>query len=128
LLIAAFMVRPDLLLLDEPTSGLDPLMEREFRNLVLEVRERGQTVFLSSHILSEVEAVCERVAILRAGHLVEVGRLDDMRHPSATTPGWRRCSAPRAGSTRWPASPAGGRLASPSSSARSSVCSWPLGC
>jgi ABC-2 type transport system ATP-binding protein len=83
LLIAAFMVRPDLLLLDEPTSGLDPLMEREFRNLVIEARTRGQTVFLSSHILSEVDAVCERVAILRAGHLVEVGRIDDMRHLSA---------------------------------------------
>src|SRR5256885_3825622 len=73
LLIAAFMVRPDLLLLDEPTSGLDPLMEREFRNLVVEARDLGQTVFLSSHMLSEVDAVCERVAILRAGQLVEVG-------------------------------------------------------
>jgi ABC-2 type transport system ATP-binding protein len=83
LLIAAFMVRPDLLLLDEPTSGLDPLMEREFRTIVRQARDRGQTVFLSSHILSEVDAVCERVAILRAGHLVEVGRIDDMRHLSA---------------------------------------------
>ena len=78
-LIAAFMVQPDLLVLDEPTSGLDPLMEREFRACVGAARQRGQTVFLSSHILSEVEAVCDRVAILRQGRLVEVGTLDDLR-------------------------------------------------
>ena len=82
-LIAALMTRADLLLLDEPTSGLDPLMEREFRNAVREAIERGQTVFLSSHILSEVEALCERVAILRAGRVVEQGSLRDMRHLSA---------------------------------------------
>jgi polyether ionophore transport system ATP-binding protein len=82
-LIAALMTRADLLLLDEPTTGLDPLMERAFRDCVQEARERAQTVFLSSHILSEVEAVCERVAILRAGHLVEVGTLAEMRHLSA---------------------------------------------
>jgi ABC-2 type transport system ATP-binding protein len=85
LLIAALMTRADLLLLDEPTSGLDPLMEQTFRGCVAEARDRGQTVFLSSHILSEVEAVCDRVAILRAGHLVEVGTLADMRHLSALT-------------------------------------------
>jgi ABC-2 type transport system ATP-binding protein len=78
-LIASFMVQPDLLVLDEPTSGLDPLMEREFRSCVDSARERGQTVFLSSHILSEVEVVCDRVAILRKGRLVEVGTLDDLR-------------------------------------------------
>ena len=78
-LIAAFMVQPDLLVLDEPTSGLDPLMEHQFRACVDVARERGQTVFLSSHILSEVEAVCDRVAILRSGRLVEVGTLDDLR-------------------------------------------------
>lgn len=82
-LIAALMSRADLLLLDEPTSGLDPLMERAFRTCVAEARERGQTVFLSSHLLSEVEAVCDRVAILRAGSLVEVGSLARMRHLSA---------------------------------------------
>jgi ABC-2 type transport system ATP-binding protein len=70
ILIAALMTRADLLLLDEPTSGLDPLMERAFRTCVADARERGQTVFLSSHILSEVEALCDRVAILRAGELV----------------------------------------------------------
>jgi ABC-2 type transport system ATP-binding protein len=84
-LIAALMTRPDLLLLDEPTSGLDPLMEQVFRRCVVEARDHGQTVFLSSHILSEVEALCSRVGILRAGRLVESGRLDDMRHLSALT-------------------------------------------
>ncbi len=82
-LIAALMTRADLLLLDEPTSGLDPLMELVFRDCVHEARDRGQTVFLSSHILSEVEALCQRVAILRDGHLVELGTLDEMRHLSA---------------------------------------------
>ncbi len=83
ILIAGLMTRADLLLLDEPTSGLDPLMERAFRVCVGEARERGQTVFLSSHILSEVEALCDRIAILRAGRLAEVGTLSQMRHLSA---------------------------------------------
>ncbi len=83
ILIAGLMSRADLLLLDEPTSGLDPLMERAFRDCVDEARERGQTVFLSSHILAEVEAVCDRIAILRSGRLVEVGTLAEMRHLSA---------------------------------------------
>src|SRR5215831_2578346 len=79
ILIAGLMGRADLLLLDEPTSGLDPLMERTFRVCVAEARDRGQTVFLSSHILSEVEALCDRVAILRSGRLAEVGKLAEMR-------------------------------------------------
>ncbi len=83
LLIAALMCRADLLILDEPTSGLDPLMEQAFRLSIAEARGNGQTVFLSSHILSEVEALCDRVAILRAGHLVETGTLAEMRHLSA---------------------------------------------
>ena len=83
LLIAALMTRADLLLLDEPTSGLDPLMEQAFRRSVHEAKERGQTVFLSSHILSEVEALSDRVAILRDGVLVEIGTLQEMRHLSA---------------------------------------------
>jgi ABC-2 type transport system ATP-binding protein len=78
-LVAAFATRAPLLVLDEPTSGLDPLMEREFRGCVAEARERGQTVFLSSHQLAEVEAVCDRVAILRAGRLVEVDSIADLR-------------------------------------------------
>jgi polyether ionophore transport system ATP-binding protein len=83
LLVAGLMTRADLLLLDEPTSGLDPLMEQAFRQCVREARERGQSVFLSSHILSEVEALCDRVAILRAGRLVEIGTLAELRHLSA---------------------------------------------
>ena len=78
-LVAAFATRAPLLMLDEPTSGMDPLMEREFRGCVAEARGRGQTVFLSSHQLAEVEAVCDRVAILRAGRLVEVDSIADLR-------------------------------------------------
>jgi ABC-2 type transport system ATP-binding protein len=79
-LIAALATRADLLLLDEPTSGLDPLMEMAFRECVREAKERGQTVFLSSHILSEVEALCDRVGILREGRLVDEGALSQLRH------------------------------------------------
>jgi ABC-2 type transport system ATP-binding protein len=82
-LIAAFASRADLLLLDEPTTGLDPLMEQVFRQCVLEARDRGQTVLLSSHILSEVEAVCDRVAMLRAGRIIETGQLDVLRKLAA---------------------------------------------
>ena len=84
-LIAALASRAELLILDEPTSGLDPLMEQQFRECVAEAKKNGQTIFLSSHILGEVEALCDRVAILRAGKLVEVGTLEDMRHLSAVT-------------------------------------------
>ena len=83
LLVAALSSRADLLILDEPTTGLDPLMEQEFRDCISEARTRGQSVFLSSHILSEVEALSDRVAILRSGELVEVGTLSDMRHLAA---------------------------------------------
>jgi ABC-2 type transport system ATP-binding protein len=82
-LVAALMTRADLLILDEPTSGLDPLMEQVFQRCVLEAKTRGQTVLLSSHILSEVEAVCDRVAILRQGRLVETGTLAELRHLGA---------------------------------------------
>jgi ABC-2 type transport system ATP-binding protein len=85
ILIAALMTRADLLILDEPTSGLDPLMEEAFRLSIREARDRGQTVFLSSHILSEVEALCDRVGILRAGKLAEIGSLAQLRHLSALT-------------------------------------------
>jgi ABC-2 type transport system ATP-binding protein len=84
-LIAALATRADLLLLDEPTSGLDPLMEMAFRLSVSEAKERGQTVFLSSHILSEVEALCDRVGILRDGKLVDQGTLAELRHLGAQT-------------------------------------------
>jgi ABC-2 type transport system ATP-binding protein len=84
-LVAALATRADLLLLDEPTAGLDPLMEMQFRLCVQEAKDRGQSVFLSSHILSEVEALCERVGILREGRLVEEGTLQQLRHLSAQT-------------------------------------------
>ncbi|WP_083971684.1 ABC transporter ATP-binding protein [Actinoplanes awajinensis] len=86
-LVAAFATRAPLLVLDEPTSGLDPLMEREFRTAVGQARHRGQTVFLSSHQLAEVEAVCDRVGILRAGRLVEVATIGRLRglHRSEVT-------------------------------------------
>ncbi|MEU9046315.1 MULTISPECIES: ABC transporter ATP-binding protein [unclassified Kitasatospora] len=83
-LVAAFMTRPDVLLLDEPTAGLDPLMEAEFQALAREAAARGQTVFLSSHILDEVEDLCHRVAILREGRLVEIAALADLRRLGST--------------------------------------------
>lgn len=83
-LVAAFMSRPDVLLLDEPTAGLDPLMEEQFQQLARDAAARGQTIFLSSHILDEVQDLCDRVGILRAGRLVEVAALDDLRRIGAT--------------------------------------------
>ncbi|NKY55479.1 ABC transporter ATP-binding protein [Nocardia flavorosea] len=84
-LVSAFSSHARLLLLDEPTSGLDPLMEQVFRECVAEAAARGATVLLSSHILSEVEALCERVTIIRSGRTVESGTLDSMRHLSRTS-------------------------------------------
>jgi ABC-2 type transport system ATP-binding protein len=82
-LVAAFMSRPDVLLLDEPTAGLDPLMEAQFQALAREAAGRGQTIFLSSHILDEVQDLCDRVGILRAGRLVEVAALEELRRLGA---------------------------------------------
>src|SRR5207249_903656 len=79
-IVLAFMHQPDLLILDEPTSGLDPLNRQEFYTLLRETRDHGATVFLSSHILSEVEHVCDRVGIIRDGRLVRVAQLDELRH------------------------------------------------
>jgi ABC-2 type transport system ATP-binding protein len=78
-ILLAFMHRPELLILDEPTSGLDPLNQQQFYELLSETRNGGATVFLSSHILSEVEHVCDRVGILRAGRLVRAAVLEDLR-------------------------------------------------
>lgn len=78
-LIQAFMHRPELLILDEPTTGLDPLMQEEFQRMVAEVRAEGRTVFLSSHILREVERTCDRVGIIREGRLVAVEDVGDLR-------------------------------------------------
>jgi len=78
-LIQAFMHRPRLLILDEPTSGLDPLNQQEFDAMVREARDEGHTVFLSSHVLSEVEKTCTRVGIIREGRLVKVGDIADLK-------------------------------------------------
>jgi len=78
-LVQAFMHRPELVFLDEPTRGLDPLVQREFHDLLAEARARGTTVFLSSHTLSQVERVADRVGILREGRLVVTDTLDDLR-------------------------------------------------
>jgi ABC-2 type transport system ATP-binding protein len=79
-LVAALASDVELLLLDEPTSGLDPLMEDTFRQVIREERQGGRTVLLSSHILAEVEALCDRVTIIRDGRAVETGTLDELRH------------------------------------------------
>lgn len=79
-LIAAFSIDAKLYILDEPTSGLDPLMEDVFQHCVEEVKHAGKTVLLSSHILSEVEKLCDRIGIIREGKLVASGTLDEMRH------------------------------------------------
>lgn len=84
-IIAALMTRPRLLVMDEPTSGLDPLMEQVFRDCIRAAKAAGQTVFLSSHSLEQVEALCDRVGVLRAGRLVETGTLAQLRHLSAVT-------------------------------------------
>jgi ABC-2 type transport system ATP-binding protein len=85
-LIAALASDVELLILDEPTSGLDPVMERVFRDVILQEKQRGdRTVLLSSHILSEVEALCDRITIIREGRTVETGTLAGMRHLARTT-------------------------------------------
>lgn len=84
-LIAGLMTRAELLILDEPTAGLDPLMEVAFRECAREASERGQTIFLSSHILSEVEALCDRIGILRSGRLVDMGTMEQLRHLAAVS-------------------------------------------
>jgi ABC-2 type transport system ATP-binding protein len=84
-LVAALASDAELLLLDEPTSGLDPLMEAVFQQCIGEMKAEGRTIFLSSHILAEVEALCDRVSIIRAGRVVQSGSLADLRHLTRTT-------------------------------------------
>jgi ABC-2 type transport system ATP-binding protein len=84
-LVAAFCSNVELYLLDEPTSGLDPLMEAVFQEIVQEARAAGRSILLSSHILSEVEALCDRVTIIRAGRAAESGTFDELRHLTRTS-------------------------------------------
>lgn len=83
-LVAAFASNADLYILDEPTSGLDPLMERIFQECVMEAKSQGKSILLSSHILSEVEKLCDKVAIIRQGKIIETGTLSDLRHLTGT--------------------------------------------
>jgi polyether ionophore transport system ATP-binding protein len=84
-LVAALASNAELLILDEPTSGLDPLMEAVFQDCIHEVKHEGRTVLLSSHILAEVEALCDRVSIIRLGRMVQSGTLDELRHLTRTS-------------------------------------------
>ena len=101
-LVAALASDVELLLLDEPTSGLDPLMEARFRDCIADERHRGRTVLLSSHILAEVEALCDRVSIMRAGRTVESGTLAELRHLTRTSIA-AELAGPPAGLTGCPA-------------------------
>jgi ABC-2 type transport system ATP-binding protein len=84
-LIQAFQAEPPLLILDEPTEGLDPLMQESFYQLLADVRHRGGTVFMSSHVLSEVERVCDRIGLIRQGRLVLLSTVEEMRKLPART-------------------------------------------
>ncbi|KYG34153.1 ABC transporter ATP-binding protein [Alkalihalobacillus trypoxylicola] len=84
-LVAAFAAEADLYILDEPTTGLDPLMEKVFQECVLEAKNKGKSVLLSSHILSEVERLCDSVGIIRQGEMIESGRLESLRHLTKMT-------------------------------------------
>jgi ABC-2 type transport system ATP-binding protein len=99
-IVAALASNVDLLVLDEPTSGLDPLMEAVFQETILELRTEGRTVLLSSHILAEVEALCDRVSIIRNGRNVETGTLAELRHLTRTSI-TAELSAPPNGLTHW---------------------------
>ncbi|MED3572549.1 ABC transporter ATP-binding protein [Cytobacillus praedii] len=84
-LVSAFSSDADLYILDEPTSGLDPLMERVFQECVLEAKSAGKSIILSSHILSEVERLCDKVGIIRHGKIIETGTLNELRHLTRTS-------------------------------------------
>jgi ABC-2 type transport system ATP-binding protein len=90
-LIQAFMHRPELLVLDEPTQGLDPLVQQTFYEIVRQVRAEGRTVFLSSHVMPEVERLCDRAAIVREGRLVAIEDIGDLRTKSVRT---SSCTSP----------------------------------
>ena len=101
-LVAALASDVELLILDEPTSGLDPLMEAVFKDCIDEVKDEGRTVLLSSHILAEVEALCDRVSIIRAGRTVETGTLAELRHLTRTSIS-AEIAEPPSGLDAWPA-------------------------
>ena len=84
LIISALASDADIYILDEPTSGLDPLMERKFQNYLLDLKAQGKTILLSSHILSEVEKLCDHVSIIRKGKIIEEGTLEELRHLTRT--------------------------------------------
>jgi len=84
-LVAAFASDAELYILDEPSAGLDPLMDRVFRECIMEAKQAGKTIFLSSHILSEVERLCDKVSIIRQGEIIETGYLKDLRHLTRTS-------------------------------------------
>ena len=84
-LVAAFAAEADLYILDEPTSGLDPLMEQVFQQCVQQVKDEGKSVLLSSHILQEVERLCDKVSIIREGQVIETGTLEELRHLTRTS-------------------------------------------
>jgi len=112
-LVAALASDVELFLLDEPTSGLDPLMEARFRDAVTELRADGRSVLLSSHILGEVEVLCDRVSIIRDGVVVETGTIAALRHLSRTTSSSKASASPRASTRKvsrasWRCSPARG--------------------
>jgi ABC-2 type transport system ATP-binding protein len=93
-IVAALASDVELLILDEPTAGLDPLMETVFQRCIVEARARGRTVLLSSHILAQVEKLCDRISIIRQGRIVESGTLDELRHLTRTTVVVRTRTAP----------------------------------
>ncbi|MBY0217799.1 ABC transporter ATP-binding protein [Paenibacillus illinoisensis] len=84
-IITAFMSDPDVLILDEPTSGLDPIMQDNFIQFLREEKKRGKTILLSSHMFSEVEAICDRISIIKEGRLVSTIQVDDIRHNESKT-------------------------------------------
>lgn len=81
-IVTAFMSDPEVLILDEPTSGLDPVMQQKFIDFIVEEKKRGKTILLSSHIFSEVDATCDRIAIIKDGHIVSEFKADDLKHAS----------------------------------------------
>ena len=119
-LAQALLNEPEVVFLDEPMSGLDPLGRREVRELILALRDRGRTVFFSSHILADAEALCSRVAILAGGRLLAAGRLTDML--AFDVQGWEVVVDRRAARLCWPRRPARRRGArgSPTAATRSS--------